>query len=259
MRHLGRGPDRQRVRHRIKRCQAAARLHGQGHVTTGGKTFSHHTVSRLKRGLDLAHIYFQGLHDVVAPVFMGQGGVRLQRLFHVPERVERVVLDLDQRGGILGDIAVGGNNGCHHLTHKADFSPSQDRPIAGLMSGRICWVKLDPQRLYGLCDILAGDHRLDARVGGSGAGINVEETRVGIRAADKGDRQGIGQMDIVYILTFAQEHPWVFHPLDLSADHLSCSSKTGCHSVFLTSFPVLRWRAGQGRGRNRYDVSLAVW
>ena len=91
-------------------------------MTPGGKTLSHHTVGGLKRAIDLAHAGFQGLHDVVAPVLMGQGGVRLQGLFHIPERVERVVLDLDQRGGILGDIAVGGNNGDHHLTHKADFS-----------------------------------------------------------------------------------------------------------------------------------------
>jgi len=71
------------------------------------------------------------------------------------------------------------------------------------VSGRICWVKLDPEWLYGICDILAGHHRLDARVGRGCAGINVEETRVGIRAADKGDRPCVRQMDIIHILTFA--------------------------------------------------------
>ena len=59
--------------------------------------------------------------------------------------------------------------------------------------------------------------------------INGHNPRVRVRAADKGESERIGQVEIVYILRFAQQDTRVFDPAYLRADHFAGSTLGGCH------------------------------
>ena len=120
------------------------------------KAFRNHAVGFLKRFTDRANLDLHGLHDIVAPLLVDERRVRGERLLHVPDCIQSLVLDINQVSGVFGSVAISGNNNGNRLTHKAHFFPSQDRPVAGLMRRSLTRLVLDPKRLNRVGDVGSG-------------------------------------------------------------------------------------------------------
>ena len=82
-----------------------------------------------------------------------------------------------------------------------------------------------------LGDIRPGQDRLHPRIGLSGADIDGEQPSMRVGAAHKRDPEGTGQVDIIDILALTQQHPRVFDPFHLGADHLPRADRTRGHGV----------------------------
>jgi hypothetical protein len=65
-------------------------------------------------------------------------------------------------------------------------------------------IKLDPERLDRFQNILAGQNTRHAGRGQRGLGIDIRNFGVGVGTADKGDRQHVGEYEVINVLGFPQ-------------------------------------------------------
>ncbi len=115
---------------------------------------------------------------VVLPglVVADQRRVRVERLARVDDRRERLVLDVDQRERVARDVLVGRDHERDLLALEADL-------VAGEHGLRVVGDRRHPRESERL-EVLGGDHRGDARMRERLRGVDREDLRVRIRAAE---------------------------------------------------------------------------
>ena len=115
---------------------------------------------------------------------------RIDRLHHVGDRRQWLVVDLDERGCVFGDVARIGDDQRHRLADMADFS-ERDR---ALLDRRIGEAGKEPGLLRRL---LAGDHGDNSGQRLGRALVDRPDARMRVRAAQRRRMRHIGQHDVV--------------------------------------------------------------
>ena len=124
---------------------------------------------------------------------MGASGVH--RLERIDDDREGLVLDLDQVGGVGGDIAVGGDDEGDLLVLEQDLAVGEHHlDVAG--EGR------HPGEIDAL-EVLGGQHREDARHGLGLGGVDLDDAGVGVARAMEVAVQHARQLDVVDVIAFA--------------------------------------------------------
>ena len=179
-------PDRERAAG-LERCHAGA-------VDT--KAPPHHDIGCVDQLLDLRGVprlvlgvvaarERAGEHDVVVPVLVDERRVGPERGLGVDDSRKRLVLDLDQLGGVLRNVSVPRDDGRDRLAvelHLVDGKRPEGR-IAGRERRQ---DDRQRQRTDFVLDVLAGDHRHDTGHGAGLADVDRQEPGVGVRAAHEG-------------------------------------------------------------------------
>ena len=250
VRHLAGRPDRQRVVRDVVARHAAARLHGHGHVPVGHETVGHDAGRVLKRGADFADPGFEALHDVVAPLVVHERRVRFQGSFHVGDRLQGFVLDLDEFRGVFRNVAVGRDDRGDHVADKAHLVVGQHAPVARLVGRHLVRIELDAQRGDRVQHVMTGQHAPHPGQSRGRLDVDRPDPGVGIRTADEGDRQHVGQVQVVDVLRAAQQHARIFDPAHFGAQHLPgpLAAHAECsHSLSSGRPAIVRPRPSSGR------------
>ena len=143
------------------------------------------------------------LSDAVARHgFIDQGGTRCCGGCHRRDGRQGLVVDLDQLGRVLGDVAVSGDHDRHGVADEADLVHGQrrhlGRPDAG--DGR-CHAQ--HRRVLG--EVGAGQHGHHAGQCSRRRGVDRADAGVGVRAPDEADGERVLDRQVVEIAALAQE------------------------------------------------------
>ena len=136
---------------------------------------------------------------------MQAGGVVVERGAGVDHRVEHVVVDVDQLGGVLCDVAVVGHHHRYRLAHIAG-------PVDG--GGVVGHRGLDRQgeRPERGADLVGSDHGDDAGMGSGPVQAHGSDAGVGVGAAHDRGRQGAGEgIEVVEEAALATHQRSVLH------------------------------------------------
>ena len=162
-------------------------------------------------------------------VGLGVGMQERRRFFarglRVDHRRERLVVDGNQLGRVLGQIAALGHHQRHRLAHIAHVL-DRERPLVDL------GLERDQERVAELAHVLAGDHRPDAvlcqrlsRVDADNLGVRVR------RANDVGVQRPGRHRQVVGVAPAPRQQRGVFLPQHRSAEELGhCSPLVGNRS-----------------------------
>ena len=177
--------------------------------------------------------------DVVRHIGMNERSAVEHGLLEVDLDREGLIVDLDQRGGVLGRVAVDRD---HHRDGLADVMDvaARERPLRARLFHR---RMRDEQRHLDveIADVLAGVHGDDARVLLGGARIDRANSRACKGAARKGGMQRMGQGNIVDERAFAAQELGIDIAFDARAEH------PGRHVMS----PIRPGRAARLRGERR--------
>ena len=151
---------------------------------------------------------------------MDAGRLRLQRCLEIGDRRQRLVLHDDIGRGVLGQVAALGNDQGHSLAAVADLVLGE-RHLGALVEHDIVdRRRRDEQwpRTPVVAEInggVDGDHAgAPARLGG----VNLDQPRMSVRAANEGGVQHLRQLDVVDEQRLAGEQTAVFVAGDSRAD-----------------------------------------
>ena len=134
----------------------------------------------------------------------------------VHHRRQRLVVDRDQRGAVLGRVAVAGHDGGHRLAREARLRPGQDR-LLGLDVGR--QRRARAHAMPGEVRIGARHHRHDARSRRRARGLDAADPGVRVDAAHEGDVQHAGQLDVAHVPSPPGDEARVLLPGDTRPEH----------------------------------------
>jgi len=211
--HRGVGVDRELARAAVVVRGGADGLDGRAagarpaqpaldHQIGGGEILVHRTE------VDKAMVRDVGVATLGMEHGIAGGGYRLLEIDH---RRQRIVLDLDQLAGVLGDIAALGHHGRDRLAHVTHLVHGN----AVLRRRRAGEVRARPRHLRRL---RAGH---DAEHTGQRLGpglVDAHDARVGVRAAQHRRVRHVGQRHVVDIGAGAGEQAGVLHPLHAVPD-----------------------------------------
>jgi hypothetical protein len=143
---------------------------------------------------------------------MDERAPRLHRLLGIHDVRQRLVVDLDQLGRVLGERPAVGDHGGHPLSGIA-HAILGERPTRHL--GR---VHADRERVGGGAEFLAGQHVVDAR--GAARRIRVDGADTGRRIGRGHDRDVLqaGKSDIGRVAAAPGDEARIFLRASLSAD-----------------------------------------
>ncbi len=194
---LGRAPDEELARNGILGPDHAAALHGVTAAAVLGDALAKHMRGAAEHLIDVAEFRPQRRDAVVGRALVRPRGVRLERGRKFGDRGERIVADLDQAGGILGDRARVGD----------DQRDGLARIMHGLRRQHVLGAVLRQQwrgrelrrRLAGDPETCGGQHRHHARQRGRGGNVDPGDARMGMRRAHECRMHHAGQMNVVEI------------------------------------------------------------
>ena len=151
--------------------------------------------------------------DVCRPALGMQDGIaaRPDRGLGIDHRRQRLVLDLDQLEGVLGEVAALGSDDRHGLADVA-------HPVEGdaaLLDRRVGETR---HRARDLGDLGAGHDGCDPGQGLGAAHVDRFDPGVGVRAAQRRGVQHVRQHDVVDVAALAGEQARVLDPLHALAD-----------------------------------------
>ena len=140
-------------------------------------------------------------------VVTDQRRLRVERMAYVDDRLEHVVLDVDQLERVPGGIPVLGDDEGDLLALEPDLVRGQHR-LDVAREGR-------HPREAALGEHRAGDDGLDLRVRLGGGGVDADQPGVGHRRAEHGEVEHPRQLDVVAVAALAAHEPLVLlaeHP-----------------------------------------------
>ncbi len=114
--------------------------------------------------------------------------VGAERVLHVEERRELLVLDSDQADRFLGDLARVGRDRGDPIADEQHAVPAEHRPV------------LQPAAEALAADVRAGEDRAHAREYPGAAGVDRRDARVRIRAPREGGLQRAGHVEVGGVL-----------------------------------------------------------
>ena len=138
--------------------------------------------------------------------------VRRHRLERIDERRQRLVLDLDEVGGVGRDIAVGRDDEGDLLVLEQDLAVGQHHL-------HIARQRRHPGELDGL-QVLGGQHRDDAGQRLGLRRVDLDDPRMAVARAVEVAVQHAGQLDVVDVIALALDEARVFDALALAPQAL---------------------------------------
>ena len=130
-------------------------------------------------------------------VVADQRRVGVERLAGVDDRRQRLVLDVDQLQRVVGRVLVGRDHERDLLALEADL-------VAGEHGLGVVGDRRHPGQAERL-EVLGGDHGGDVGMGQRGRGVDRDDARVGVRAAQHGAVHHPRQLDVVEVGALAAD------------------------------------------------------
>ena len=214
---LRRHPDREQVVRLVVGGDRPARLHRHRREPGQRVARAHHVCGRRERAIDIAA-------DLV-PV--AHRDLRAARVQH---GLERLVVDLDQLGGVLGERARLRQHRRHRLARVAHLVPGEHRVSLGRDLAAL--DALDRQIAHAALQVGRGDH---AYTPSSPSGTSMPPMPgMGERAAHECDVRGSGRLDVVEVARTAAQDALVLPAANRAADERAGQSSS-CPTA-ITSF-----------------------
>ena len=151
--------------------------------------------------------------DVRAGVVVEDRGVLVLRAARVDEHVERLVLDLDQVGGVAGELAGRGDDGDDRLADVAHAADGE-RVVLDLVPRRRRQLE---ERIGQLRDLVRRQRPVDALERLRGRDVDRDDLRVRVRRADEVDVAHPVPLDVVGEDALALDEPAVLLARDALA------------------------------------------
>jgi hypothetical protein len=190
------------------------------------------TVSAAREvGLDVAEVEAAVEHDVAVEGVVQAGGVRGHGGERVDDRIEDLVVDLDQGLGVLGDVAVGGRDDGDGLARV----PHLFRRDGGLRHRLGAERGHRPDVVEGFG---AGEDADDAGEGAGGARVDRADAGVAVWAAQDGGVQHAGHGDVADVARAPREQLGVFLARRGLAD--PAVARRGAHASAPALAPAVR-------------------
>ena len=168
-------------------------------------------------------------HDVAVEGVVHAGGVGPHRGDRVDDRLEHLVVDLDQRAGVLGDVAVGGRDDGDGLAGVAHLLRG-DRGLRHRLGAERGHRPDVLQRLG------AGEDADHAGQRPRGARVDRADAGVGVRAAQHGGVQHAGHHDVADVARASGQQLRVFlaggRLADVLVAHTSAPAATTDRTMF---------------------------
>ena len=179
----------------------------------------------------------------------GAGGMdarcaRREGLPAVRHRGQRLVVDGDQRGGVLGDVARLRDHHRHRLADKGDLVLGKDerRDIGRQL--RRAKLQRKPLLRQQRRQIGEREHRMHAGISLRGPDVDAAEFGMRMRAAHECRFEHVGKTQIVDEAAGTREQGAILEPLDGVADKTGCCHGLHASLTVAPDRPALRapWR-----------------
>ena len=214
-RHLRRRPDRERVVARVPVGDHAAPLERRRVRPAEVEALAEDVRGPGERSVHVAGLELDVREVVVAEVLVQHRRVRCQCRLRIEHHRQRLVLDVDQLGRVLGEVAGGRDHGRDRLADVAHAVDRQHAPDAGLRLRPRGDRRRERRQVE---QILAGDDERDALHGTRPRGVDRDDAGVRVRAAQEGDVEGSRRLDVVEVGRAAGEEARVLDAHDAGAD-----------------------------------------
>ena len=169
-------------------------------------------------GVDVAIVHMHAVEDVGGSLRAHPWGGVGDCILGAHDHGQGRVFDLHEIDRVLRDMAGVGDGHGDGFANKGDFGPREDigRDGGGGLGGaRAQGHAHTAQRAL---HVLHGDHRMDAGQGAGAGHIQARDARMGVLAAQEGDVQLAGQLQIIQIFHLAPQQGGVFQTFDGEAD-----------------------------------------
>ena len=214
-RHLRRRPDRDRALGHVPICDHAAALERRGVGAPEVEALAEDVRGARERPVDVARLELDVREVVVAQLVVQQLRPRRECLLRVEHRRQRVILDVDQLGRVLGDGARRRDDGGDRLAHETHAVEREHVAGAGLgLRSRRDRCREGRQ----VAQVLAADDQGDPVEGARPRDVDRDDPSVGVGAAAEGDVQRARRLDVVEVDAAACQEARVLDSHDAGAD-----------------------------------------
>jgi hypothetical protein len=169
--------------------------------------------------------------DVAREIAVRAGGPWPRRVATVAHRRQRFEIELHRRGGILGQISVGGDRHCDGLADVADLVTRQRELRARRLDRRIGHQHGNLAARHARRQIIGGEHGMDARHGARRRHVDGTDSGVGVWAAHEAGVQRAGKLDVVDETAAPGEQRRVFEARHAGAEMLRPHGSCPRHST----------------------------
>ncbi len=205
VRLLGRGPDRHGLVLAPPFGDQAATFDRMRAAAMLPDVLVEHVRGLGEGGIDVAEGDLVGGRDIAVELAAHRRRAGRTGPAAVRHRGQHVVVDLDQRRGVLGEIAAVGDHDGDRLAHVGDFSIRQrERPVAVERRAGI-GMPQHPAIGHHRQEIVEREHRVHARQRQRCLRRNATHRGVGVRAAHEGGVPDAREHDVVDIAALADK------------------------------------------------------
>ena len=229
---LGGGLVRELATAAVVRGDPAAGLHRVARPAVLVEGVGHHVVGLGERGLDVAEELLVGVHDVAGHVLVQLRGTVGEPGGGADDRIEQVVVDLDQRGGVLGEVAALGHDQRDRLPDVAHHVVRDGRVGRAVEAGDGLG---EVEVLGDGAHLGAGEHAHHALDLAGCLGVDARDPRVRHGAAQEVAVEHAARLHVVDVTASAGEDGPVLLAVDPGPDEPR--DRAACHQE---SFPAAR-------------------
>jgi hypothetical protein len=218
VRRLRRRPHGQHARCRLLVCQHGAAFQRHRGAAVLEDVFLEHVRRGRKRVLDIAIGHRHERGDVAGKIAVRGRCAGRERIAAITHHRQHLVVDHHRRGGILGEIAVVGDDHRDCLADIADFVAGERILGAQRRDGGVGHRHRQRFGREPTGHVGDGEHRMDAGQGECRARIDCVDARMGNGAAHERRVQQAGQFDVVDEARASGEQGRVFDPRHAGAE-----------------------------------------
>ena len=215
-RRLRRVPDSQDPSPRVPLGHHAARLDGAAAAALDRQPLAPHARRPPQRPGGVADRLPEPRGAVLGHVGVHARRAGRERGRQVGHDRKRLVLDLDQRGRVLGEVAIGRDDECDELAHVSDLV-GREWPLRARVSQR---GMRDQQRrrLVPLTQVGRGEHQADAGRAAGGGRVDPNDPRVGVAAPQRRPVEHARRVHVVHEAPEALQQPRILVARNARAD-----------------------------------------